>query len=75
MATVQSVLIPEFRIIFAITKSVQGIRKELIMVYTKIGRDIGITIWKKMRASEAPSSLAASRRETGTVSKKPLQIR
>ena len=45
------------------------------MVYTKIGRDIGITIWKKMRASEAPSSLAASRRETGTVSKKPLQIR
>ena len=75
MATVQSVLTPEFRIIFAITKSVHGVRKELIMVYTRIGRDIGITIWKKMRASEAPSSLAASRSATGTVSKKPLQIR
>ena len=43
MATVQSVETPEFRIIFAITKSVQGIIKELMMVYTKIGLDIGST--------------------------------
>ena len=56
IATVQSVETPEFRIIFATTKSVHGVRKELIMVYTRIGRDIGMTIWKKMRASEAPST-------------------
>lgn len=45
------------------------------MVYTKIGLDIGSTTRKNILASEAPSSLAASRRETGVVSKKPLQIR
>ena len=75
MATVQSAERPEFRIIFAMTKSVHGIIKELMMVYTKIGLDIGSTTWKNIRASEAPSSLAASRRERGVVSKKPLQIR
>ena len=32
MATVQSELMPELRIIFAMTKSVQGIMKELMMV-------------------------------------------
>ena len=36
IATVQSDETPEFRIIFATTKSVHGVRKELIMVYTII---------------------------------------
>ena len=75
MATVQSAERPEFRIILAITKSVHGTMKELMMVYTRMGLDMGRTTWKNTRASDAPSSFAASRRETGMVSKKPLQIR
>ena len=53
MATVQSVEIPEFKIIFAKTKSVHGTRKELITVYTIIGLESGSTIVKNVRASDA----------------------
>ena len=44
------------------------------MVYTRIGRDIGMTIWKKMRASDAPSSQRPHAVPQAPI-KKPLQIR
>ena len=51
----------------------QGLLQHIIQ--TRIGLDMGRTTWKNTQASDAPSSLAASRREMGMVSKKPLQIR
>ena len=75
MAIVQSAEIPEFKISFANTKSPQGTRKELITVYTIIGFDSGRMILQKIFASEAPSNLAASLKETEIVSIKPFAIK
>ena len=55
MATVHCEEIPEFNNSFAYTKSIQGDRKELITVYTMMGRLMGITTFQKIVASLAPS--------------------
>ena len=75
MATVQSVGFLERIISFAITKSIHGVRKELITVYTIMGLDSGITILVKIHNCDAPSSVADSLSDAGIVSKNPLQIR
>ena len=59
----------------AITKSIHGLKKALMMVYTIIGFDNGIIIFVKIVASDAPSRRAASLKETGIVSKNPFNTR
>ena len=73
-ATVLSAATPEDMIRDAYTKSIQGDRKELIIVYTIIGFESGTTIRVKIVSSDAPSIFAASRKETEIVSKKPFTI-